>query len=132
MWKAKIVKKVIIRGQLTVGVEFSKGEVTFRENFVNSDGNLDVQVQILKRIAELEKLETLLASIVEGDFDDTPPVITPEPDPTPEEIKKKEYRDKLNELSKKQKFVDLKIIDDADLTTLRTEVKQLATDLGEI
>lgn len=61
----------------------------------------------------------------------TPPSSIP-PELTPEQIKRGEYQDKLSELRKKKQLVDLGVIQDSSIDTLRAEVLALATDLGEI
>jgi len=63
----------------------------------------------------------------------TPPVIVPPViEPTPEEIKEKNYETKLHELRKKVDFVKLGILQDSELVDLRDEVKLLAQELGKI
>lgn len=54
------------------------------------------------------------------------------PQPTEQEIKRNVFQDKLEELQKKKRYVDLGILKSEDILTLQQEVKQLATELGEI
>jgi len=63
-----------------------------------------------------------------------PPVIVPEPtpEPTPEQIKRTAYEVKYSELQKKKEFVELGLLVDSDINSLRNEVKLLAQELGEI
>ncbi len=52
--------------------------------------------------------------------------------PTDGDVRMTEYRDKIRELSEKKELVDLGVINDSELESLRSEIKVIGIELGRI
>lgn len=120
---------------LQVSVEYKQGQTTHnRDYLVSSKDELDRLMR--EEVAKLESLDTLENVLTTG-VKTVPKIVVsppnPEPEtPTEEQIKQKEYEDKLADLQKKTDLVNLGIITSDDLTALKKTVKDLATEVGAI
>jgi hypothetical protein len=131
----KILNKKRELDKVRVWVEFDNGKTGKNNELVQQDFLIDslagLKGELRNRIARFEGSDALEKDLTVGAVDLTPELVI-EPSPTPEQIKRDQYRDKLDELRKKKSFVDLGILTKEDMFTLQVEVKQLATELGEI
>lgn len=126
-YTAELVDKRLEDGKIRVFVAFDNTKDRSEQTFLlNDPGEL---VGILRNYIELlEKRDSFMKSQNSGNIDLTSPVIVL----TPDETKRKQYGEKLTDLKKKKQLVDLGILISSDLLVLQAEVKQLATELGEI
>lgn len=141
-WTAKITNKELIdNDRVRVVIQLTNGVETLDKAFELKVGSLESLKSLIRdEITRIDNLKTFDTDIKIGDFNLDPIIPTPEPEPipapppvpTPEELKKKEYQEKVNEFGEKKQFVDLGIIPDSDLDPLREEIKLLAQDLGLI
>lgn len=135
MWKAKVTKIKEEFGITKFTVEYSTDNPsdTFTEKFqfTEAKGMAELKEIVKKKIVEITTTNTKPEKIKIGniDLDD---IVISKPQPTSDQIKRGEYSDKLEELQKKKRFVDLGVLDSKDIVGLQLEVKQLATELGEI
>lgn len=123
-WKAKVVKKVIINGLLTIGVDFDNGIEKFRENYTSKGGNLDIKSMVRNRIVELESLATLDQGINLGDVDLTLPITQPISE-TQADKDRREFLVNYEKWLHAKKGIDSGIIDanNPDIVALLDKVK---------
>lgn len=125
MWTAKLIKKDLIDGLITIVVEYTNGTNTFTETTVIRD--LDIRTKIMKRVAELNAVQENFTGIAVGDVDLTP-TPPPDPEPIPEPTLKEQlyqtYLDSKAELQAQKLNLDLGIIDQTKYDIYLNETKQ--------
>lgn len=131
MYKAKLLDKIRENDKVRVWIEFKDGARIYTQDFVLD--NIDfLKSEVQRRIDVLVRNDTFMEADNKKDIDLTPPTPGPAPTPDPVQLKKGEFRDKLQELEKKQKYVSLGLIDEASIKSLKDEVKQLGIDAEEL
>lgn len=135
MWKAKLKKKRLIDGNLSLVIEYKEGAKIVTESYNTKDGGTSVKQIAMERIAELNSLSDKYNEIDAGAVIDlTSPTPTPSPVLTPNEVKRQAYNRGIFDLKRKSELVDLGVLTEgeAGLSDLRNTVKTLGVELREI
>ncbi len=135
MWIAKLKEKNLIDGNLSLVIEYKRGREVITESYNSKAGDEGPEGIARKRVTELNALSDKFSQVdLDASIDLTAPTPAPAPTPTPDDVKRQEYNLAVFDLKRKSEFVDLGVLTEveAGLAALRTTVKILGIDLGEL